>query len=85
MESEKKPRISNVGAWGMNIVSSVGIIMVNKQVMSSSGYGFCFGNSIFILCFLFQFLFRFRSDACLGFHLVDDINRLEKLKIRAIC
>lgn len=49
MESEKKPRISNVGAWGMNIVSSVGIIMVNKQVMSSGGYGFSFGNSISIL------------------------------------
>eukprot|EP00268_Persea_americana_P026247 TRINITY_DN2562_c0_g2_i1.p1 TRINITY_DN2562_c0_g2~~TRINITY_DN2562_c0_g2_i1.p1 ORF type:complete len:347 (+),score=31.90 TRINITY_DN2562_c0_g2_i1:548-1588(+) len=46
MELEKKPRISNVGAWGMNIVSSVGIIMVNKQVMSSSGYGFCFATTL---------------------------------------
>ena len=62
MESEKKPRISNVGAWGMNIVSSVGIIMVNKQVMSSSGYGFCFGNSILILAFPFNF--------CLGLDLM---------------
>lgn len=43
MESEKKPLVSNGGAWAMNVVSSVGIIMVNKQLMSSSGYAFSFG------------------------------------------
>ena len=45
MESEKKQSssVSDVGAWGMNIVSSVGIIMANKQLMSSSGFGFSFG------------------------------------------
>jgi hypothetical protein len=36
---------ADVGAWAMNITSSVGIIMANKQVMSSSGYGFRFGIS----------------------------------------
>lgn len=43
MEGEKKSGVSDVGAWGMNIVSSVGIIMANKQLMSSGGYGFTFG------------------------------------------
>lgn len=32
---------SGVAAWALNIVSSVGIIMVNKQVMT--GYGFVYG------------------------------------------
>jgi hypothetical protein len=41
MESEKKSSaISNFGAWGMNVVSSVGIIMANKQLMSNNGYAF---------------------------------------------
>lgn len=44
MESEKKASaVSDVGAWAMNIVSSVGIIMANKQLMSSGGYAFAFG------------------------------------------
>lgn len=44
MESEKKSAaISNVGAWAMNVVSSVGIIMANKQLMSNNGYAFGFG------------------------------------------
>lgn len=44
MEPEKKPpAVSDLGAWGMNVVSSVGIIMANKQLMSSSGYAFSFG------------------------------------------
>ena len=44
MEPEKKPpAVSDVGAWAMNVVSSVGIIMANKQLMSSSGYAFAFG------------------------------------------
>ncbi|GJP40505.1 hypothetical protein CLOM_g181 [Closterium sp. NIES-68] len=36
--------ISAVGAWTMNVVSSVGIIMINKQVMS--GYGFRFASTL---------------------------------------
>lgn len=43
-ENEKKPSaVSDVGAWAMNVTSSVGIIMANKQLMSSSGFGFGFG------------------------------------------
>lgn len=44
MEDEKKSSgVSDVGAWGMNVVSSVGIIMANKQLMSPAGYAFSFG------------------------------------------
>lgn len=47
MESEKKSStVSNVGAWAMNIVSSVGIIMANKQLMSSNGYAFTFATTL---------------------------------------
>ncbi|KAG0489063.1 hypothetical protein HPP92_007735 [Vanilla planifolia] len=45
MDSEKK-RVSDAGAWGMNVVSSVGIIMANKQLMSASGYGFSFATTL---------------------------------------
>ena len=44
-ESEKKASsVSDVGAWAMNVTSSVGIIMANKQLMSSSGFAFTFGS-----------------------------------------
>lgn len=44
MEGEKRSSaVSDVGAWAMNVVSSVGIIMANKQLMSSAGYAFSFG------------------------------------------
>lgn len=46
MDSEKKPRVSDSGAWGMNVVSSVGIIMANKQLMSPGGYGFSFATTL---------------------------------------
>ncbi|XP_072991069.1 UDP-rhamnose/UDP-galactose transporter 2-like [Typha latifolia] len=46
MDLEKKPVVSNVGAWAMNVVSSVGIIMANKQLMSAGGYGFCFAMTL---------------------------------------
>ncbi|KAG0464336.1 hypothetical protein HPP92_020405 [Vanilla planifolia] len=46
MDAEKKPRVSNAGAWGMNVVSSVGIIMANKQLMSPSGYEFSFATTL---------------------------------------
>ena len=49
MESEnKKSAVSDVGAWAMNIISSVGIIMANKQLMSANGYAFGFGIIIII-------------------------------------
>ncbi|PIA44088.1 hypothetical protein AQUCO_01700006v1 [Aquilegia coerulea] len=47
MESEKKPqRVTDVGAWAMNVISSVGIIMANKQLMSPNGYGFNFATTL---------------------------------------
>ncbi|XP_044475988.1 UDP-rhamnose/UDP-galactose transporter 2-like isoform X1 [Mangifera indica] len=47
MESGKKPSaVSDVGAWAMNVISSVGIIMANKQLMSSSGYAFGFATTL---------------------------------------
>ncbi|ERN11473.1 hypothetical protein AMTRI_Chr03g138060 [Amborella trichopoda] len=47
MEQEKKASaVSDVGAWAMNVVSSVGIIMANKQLMSSSGYDFRFATTL---------------------------------------
>ncbi|KAI8027510.1 UDP-rhamnose/UDP-galactose transporter 2 [Camellia lanceoleosa] len=47
MEREKSSSaISDVGAWAMNVISSVGIIMANKQLMSPSGYGFSFATTL---------------------------------------
>jgi uncharacterized membrane protein len=47
MEGEKKPSaLSDVGAWGMNVISSVGIIMANKQLMSPNGYAFSFATTL---------------------------------------
>ncbi|BFG42540.1 UDP-galactose transporter 2 [Prunus yedoensis var. nudiflora] len=46
MEKEKKSPVSDVGAWGMNIVSSVGIIMANKQLMSPHGFAFGFATTL---------------------------------------
>ncbi|CAM8908434.1 hypothetical protein QQ045_018659 [Rhodiola kirilowii] len=46
MEGEKKSTVSDVGAWAMNVISSVGIIMANKQLMSSAGYGFGFSTTL---------------------------------------
>ena len=46
MEGDKKSSsVSDVGAWAMNIISSVGIIMANKQLMSANGYAFTFGET----------------------------------------
>lgn len=42
-KDDKKGGVSDAGAWAMNIVSSVGIIMANKQVMSAGGYNYRFG------------------------------------------
>ncbi|KAK0575454.1 hypothetical protein LWI29_000857 [Acer saccharum] len=47
MESEKRPSmVSDMGAWAMNVISSVGIIMANKQLMSNSGYAFSFATTL---------------------------------------
>lgn len=47
MASEKKASsVSDVGAWAMNVISSVGIIMANKQVMSTQGYDFRFATTL---------------------------------------
>ncbi|WOL11653.1 hypothetical protein Cni_G20417 [Canna indica] len=46
MDLDRKPVVSNTGAWAMNVVSSVGIIMVNKQLMSPSGYDFSFATTL---------------------------------------
>ncbi|MBA0601593.1 hypothetical protein Gorai_004766 [Gossypium raimondii] len=49
MEREKKQSsaVSNIGAWALNVVSSVGLIMANKQLMSPAGYAFVFGQLLF--------------------------------------
>ncbi|KAK9928569.1 hypothetical protein M0R45_025699 [Rubus argutus] len=46
--SQKKSSaaVSDVGAWAMNVVSSVGIIMANKQLMSNAGYAFAFATTL---------------------------------------
>ncbi|KAA8514713.1 hypothetical protein F0562_017892 [Nyssa sinensis] len=47
MESEKNSSaLSDVGAWAMNVISSVGIIMANKQLMSANGYAFSFATTL---------------------------------------
>ncbi|KAL0322807.1 UNVERIFIED_CONTAM: UDP-rhamnose/UDP-galactose transporter 2 [Sesamum angustifolium] len=47
MEGDKKSSsVSDVGAWAMNVISSVGIIMANKQLMSSGGYAFSFATTL---------------------------------------
>eukprot|EP00475_Leptophrys_vorax_P012853 TRINITY_DN19223_c0_g1_i1.p1 TRINITY_DN19223_c0_g1~~TRINITY_DN19223_c0_g1_i1.p1 ORF type:complete len:356 (+),score=40.86 TRINITY_DN19223_c0_g1_i1:151-1218(+) len=52
--------VSAVGAWAMNVVSSVGIIMVNKQVMS--GYGFTYACTLTGLHFAVTALVGFASS-----------------------
>ncbi|KAL9144245.1 hypothetical protein ABFS82_14G284700 [Erythranthe guttata] len=49
MEIDRKSpssSVSDVGAWAMNVISSVGIIMANKQLMSSGGYAFTFATTL---------------------------------------
>lgn len=38
--------MSDVGAWAMNVISSVGIILANKQLMSTNGYAFVFATTL---------------------------------------
>ncbi|XP_073046281.1 UDP-rhamnose/UDP-galactose transporter 2-like [Primulina eburnea] len=47
MEVERRPSaVSDVGAWAMNVISSVGIILANKQLMSTNGYAFVFATTL---------------------------------------
>ncbi|WCJ28608.1 Nucleotide-sugar transporter family protein [Euphorbia peplus] len=46
MEEKKTSSVSDVGAWAMNIFSSIGIIMANKQLMSPSGFGFVYATTL---------------------------------------
>ncbi|XWS68394.1 hypothetical protein CRYUN_Cryun04dG0086300 [Craigia yunnanensis] len=48
METEKKQpsAVSDMGAWAMNVISSVGLIMANKQLMSPGGYAFVFATTL---------------------------------------
>ncbi|KAK1428118.1 hypothetical protein QVD17_16946 [Tagetes erecta] len=62
MENEKKC-VSDVGAWAMNVVSSVGIIMANKQLMSSSGYAFTFATTLTGFHFAITALVGFVSNS----------------------
>ncbi|XP_039039889.1 UDP-rhamnose/UDP-galactose transporter 2-like [Hibiscus syriacus] len=41
-----KKQASDVGAWAMNVISSVGLIMANKQLMSPAGYAFVFATTL---------------------------------------
>ncbi|XP_042452438.1 UDP-rhamnose/UDP-galactose transporter 3-like [Zingiber officinale] len=43
---KKKPVVSDAGAWAMNVVSAVGLIMANKRLMSNSGYAFSFATTL---------------------------------------
>ncbi|XP_047321956.1 UDP-rhamnose/UDP-galactose transporter 2-like [Impatiens glandulifera] len=64
METEKKSSaVSDVGAWGMNIISSVGIIMANKQLMSLNGYSFRFATTLTGFHFLVTALVGVVSNA----------------------
>ncbi|CAL9126564.1 unnamed protein product [Musa textilis] len=63
MDLEKKPMVSDVGAWAMNVVSSVGIIMANKQLMSPNGYAFGFATTLTGFHFTFTALVGWVSNA----------------------
>ncbi|KAH7673970.1 Glucose-6-phosphate/phosphate and phosphoenolpyruvate/phosphate antiporter domain-containing protein [Dioscorea alata] len=52
MAERKSGAVSDAGVWAMNIISSVGIIMANKQVMSPAGYAFSFATFLTGLHFL---------------------------------
>eukprot|EP01018_Ginkgo_biloba_P031857 Gb_04141 [translate_table: standard] len=76
--SEKKPAVSDIGAWAMNIISSVGIIMANKQVMSSHGYDFRFATTLTAFHFSVTALVGFISNAS-GYSTSKDVPLWELL------
>lgn len=63
MESKSTSAVSDVGAWAMNVISSVGIIMANKQLMSPSGYGFSFATTLTGFHFIVTAFVGFISNA----------------------
>jgi uncharacterized membrane protein len=58
--------VSDVGAWAMNVVSSVGIIMANKQLMSPAGYAFSFATTLTGLHFFMTALVGLLSNLASG-------------------
>lgn len=65
-EAKKGDLLSDVGAWAMNITSSVGIIMANKQVMSDKGYGFRFATTLTAFHFTLTALVGYVSSSLSG-------------------
>ncbi|KAL6180752.1 hypothetical protein ACLB2K_047411 [Fragaria x ananassa] len=63
--SQKKSSaaVSDVGAWAMNVISSVGIIMANKELMSTAGYAFSFATTLTGFHFAVTALVGFVSNA----------------------
>ena len=51
-ESPAQKKIVDAAAWSLNIFTSVAIVMVNKQLMNGSGYGFSFATTLCGLHFL---------------------------------
>jgi hypothetical protein len=43
MGEDDRKRAVDALAWALNIFASVSIVMVNKQLMGSDGFGFSFG------------------------------------------
>ncbi|XP_008235920.1 PREDICTED: UDP-galactose transporter 2-like [Prunus mume] len=47
IKERKSPfTVCNVGAWSMTVVSSVGIIMADRQLMSPQGFAFAFATTL---------------------------------------
>ncbi|XP_077211063.1 UDP-rhamnose/UDP-galactose transporter 2-like [Tasmannia lanceolata] len=63
VDEKKSSSVSDVGAWAMNVVSSVGIIMANKQLMSPNGYDFRFATTLTGFHFAVTALVGFISNA----------------------
>ncbi|GMN50159.1 hypothetical protein TIFTF001_019318 [Ficus carica] len=45
-EKRSKFEVCDFGAWAMNVLSSVGIIMANKELMSPQGFSFAFATTL---------------------------------------
>ena len=49
MGEDDRKRAVDAMAWSLNILASVAIVMVNKQLMGGSGFGFSFGEFSLLL------------------------------------
>jgi len=78
MASEKKSSVSDIGAWAMNVISSVGIIMANKQVMSRDGYDFRFATTLTAFHFTLTAMVGFVSNAT-GYSVAKEVPLWELL------